>query len=129
MDGSPLSVTPLYAGILALLYAVLTYRVILARRAGGVSLGDGGDAELERRIRAHGNFAEYAPLCMVLLIVLELGSAEAWLLHVGGLLLVVGRSAHAVAISRAIGVLRVFGMVSTLTVLIGGGVRAIALAL
>jgi uncharacterized membrane protein YecN with MAPEG domain len=41
------------------------------------SFGDSGDETLRRRIRAHGNFAEYAPLALILLGLVEgLGAAR-----------------------------------------------------
>src|SRR5690349_8297618 len=47
-----------YLGVLALLYAVLSIRVVLLRGRYRVSLGDGGSAELTSAIRAHAHFAE-----------------------------------------------------------------------
>ena len=88
-------VTALYAGLLAALYLALTYRVILFRRGRRVDLGDGGERLLARYIRGHGNFAEYVPLALVLLLVLELGGWPRWLLHLLGLILLAGRLAHA----------------------------------
>jgi uncharacterized membrane protein YecN with MAPEG domain len=43
-------VTPIYAGILAILFFVLSIRVVALRKH-GASLGDGGDERLQRRIR------------------------------------------------------------------------------
>ena len=65
-------ITGLYAAALALLFVVLSARVITVRRANKVSLGDGGDADLLARVRAQGNFAEYAPLGIVLILIAEL---------------------------------------------------------
>lgn len=93
-------VTPLYAGLLALLFLLLSFRVIGRRRDANVSLGDGGDAQLQRRARGHGNFAEYVPLALLLILLLELGQTTPyWLLHLLGLALVVGRVLHAIALS------------------------------
>jgi hypothetical protein len=52
------TVTPGYAAILAIYYAVLSAWVVLGRATFRIHHGDGGNAELNRRIRAHGNFAE-----------------------------------------------------------------------
>ena len=65
------SVTALTAAILAVFYMFLTLRVGLYRAKVGVSLGDGEDGTLLRRMRAHGNFMEYAPLFLILLGLLE----------------------------------------------------------
>jgi uncharacterized protein len=64
-------VVPFYAGIFALMYFFLTMRVARRRGQMRIPLGSGGDAELERRIRAHGNFIEYVPLALILLGFME----------------------------------------------------------
>ena len=92
-------VTPLYAGLLAILYLALSYRVV-QQRGHGVSLGDGGDTALLRRIRGHGNFAEYTPFILLMMALLEVGGATSiYLLHGLGLTLVVARVLHGVALS------------------------------
>ena len=90
-------VTPLYAGLLALLYLVLSYRIVLMRNK--VSIGDGGDPILLRRIRAHGNFAEYVPLILIMLGILELNHLPFYALHIIGLTLLIARLLHGYAFS------------------------------
>lgn len=92
-----LTITPLYAGLLAIWFLVLSYRVVQKRDK--VSLGDGGDPDLLRRMRGHGNFAEYAPLILLLLAFLELNGLRAWALHLMGATLLVARVLHGVALS------------------------------
>ena len=94
-------VTSLYAALLATLYLWLTYRVIRFRRAERVDMGTGESRLLERYVRAHGNFAEYAPLGLVLLGLLEIGGHPFWLLHLLGAALLAGRVAHAWSFSVA----------------------------
>lgn len=120
----PLAVTPLYASILALIYVVLSARVIGYRRNAGISLGDGGDRVLLRRQRVHSNFAEYAPLALLLLGFAELNGAAALPLHGLGLTLLAGRTAHAIGMSRRPGIpaLRVGGMALTFVVIISAAV-------
>ncbi len=91
-------VTPLYAGLLALWYLVLSLRVVNGRGK-GISLGDGGDAELLRRIRGHANFAEYVPLILILMGLLELGHFSLWVVHALGLSLLIARLLHGYALS------------------------------
>jgi uncharacterized membrane protein YecN with MAPEG domain len=91
-------VTPIYAGILAILFFVLSLRVV-ALRGHGASLGDGGDPQLLRRIRGHGNFAEYVPFILVMMAMLELSHFSAYVLHGFGLTLVIARLLHAYALS------------------------------
>ena len=95
----PPVITPLYAVALTALFITLSLRVIALRRSGRVSLGDAGDPALLARIRAQGNCAEYAPLGIVLLLLAELAGAAPALLHLSGLLLLVGRICHAWALS------------------------------
>lgn len=94
-----MTITPLYAGLLAIWFLVLSYRVV-QQRSHGVSLGDGGDDGLLRRIRGHGNFTEYVPLILLMLALLELGGGTpGWLLHVLGATLLIARLLHGIALS------------------------------
>jgi uncharacterized protein len=93
-----MTITPLYAGILAILFFVLSMRVV-ALRGHGASLGDGGNTALLRRIRGHGNFAEYVPFILVMMAMLELSHYSVYLLHAFGVILVVARLLHAYALS------------------------------
>ena len=89
-----LAVTPIYAGLLAFLYLFLTFSVIRLRRQKALSLGDGGDAAFLRRMRGHGNFAEYVPMALILMALAELGGASGLLLNGIGALLLAGRLVH-----------------------------------
>ncbi len=93
-----MTVTPLYAGLLALWFLVLSFRVIRGRRA-GIPLGDGGDPAMLRAIRGHGNFAEYVPIVLVMMMILELSRFSIYVVHLIGLLLLVGRLLHGYALS------------------------------
>lgn len=92
-------VTPLYAGLLALWYLVLSIRVIQYRGAARINLGDGGDVGMLRRIRAHANFAEYVPLLLLMIGYLEVSHFSIYLLHVLGASLLVARLLHGIAFS------------------------------
>jgi Uncharacterized relative of glutathione S-transferase, MAPEG superfamily len=92
-------VTAFYAALIGLLCVVLSLRVSLQRRRKRVSIGDGGDAELERVSRAFGNFAEYAALVLVLLALLEICHGSRVLVHALGICFIVGRLAHAFGLS------------------------------
>lgn len=127
----PLMVTPIYAGLLALAFVLLSIRVVGARRRARVALGDGGDRMLLRRQRAHGNFAEYVPFALLLMALAELQGAPAPLLHGIGLGLVIGRAIHAYSLNRdpePIKV-RVVAMALTFTVLVTGATANLYLAL
>jgi hypothetical protein len=94
-----MTITPTYAGLLALLFIALSIRVIGARREAGIALGDGGDRSLQRRQRVHANFAEYVPFALVLMLLAEQRGASASIIHGIGLMLVAGRTIHAVGVS------------------------------
>ena len=96
-------VTGLYAAFAVLLVLLLAARVSLARRRTGVGISAGGDAELGRRIRAHGNAVESLPLALLLLLLLDLGQTPTLWLHVFGVVLLVGRVLHAFGLSRTAG--------------------------
>ena len=67
-----LPVTTITTITLAVWYVVLTMRVIDARRASGVAIGDGGDELLVRRMRGQANFAENVPITLLVLLVAEM---------------------------------------------------------
>ena len=116
-----------YAAVLALLFVALSVRALLLRRrlGVGVGVGDGGDPRLAKALRAHGNFAEYAPLALFLIYLLETVAAARTLVHVYGVLLVVGRVVHAVGVGRVDEDyrFRVLGMACTFVVLVGASSR------
>jgi len=127
----PIEITPIYAGILALFYVFLSARVIGLRRRLWISVGDKGNQQLLRRQRVHGNFAEYAPMCLILMIGLELMLAPVWLVHGLGVMLLVGRVLHAYGIGREPEslTLRTIGMVLTFAALVIGGLASIIQAI
>ena len=115
-----LTIVPIYAAILAVMFVALSIRVIALRRASKLPLGFQGDIALERRVRAQGNFAEYVPLALLLLAFVEMQGAQAWLLHAMALVLVAGRLSHAYGVSqlRESFAFRVSGMAMTFTVIL-----------
>lgn len=115
-----LTITSAYAGLATLLFVVLSFRVIGTRRSARIGLGDGGNTLLLRRVRAHGNFAEYVPLCLLLMAMAELQNSAAVTINIIGLLLIAGRLLHAFGVSRAPGKtpFRTIGMVMTFAALI-----------
>jgi len=119
-------VVPAYAGVLALIYVFLAIRVSRLRGPAKAMIGTGGDARLERAIRAHANCAEYVPFALLLLGFMEMQRNSSYLLHVLCLVLIAGRVIHAANISRADESLaiRVVGTLLTQAVII---IAAIAL--
>jgi uncharacterized membrane protein YecN with MAPEG domain len=121
--------TGLYAALLALLYGALALRVVRLRLALKQPLGDGGHAALQRAVRVHGHFAEYVPLALLLLLLLELARLPAALLHGYGLLLLASRAAHAIGVARVPEHLgwRLAAMVITCNLLAGAAVLLLVL--
>lgn len=124
-----MSITPVYAGLVALLFVFLSIRVIGARRAARVGLGDGGNRLLLRRQRAHGNCAEYAPLAIVLMALAELQGTPPLLLHVIGIVLIAGRLVHAYGLSQEPepSLARTLGMALTFAAIIIGALANLGL--
>ena len=115
------SISSLYAGLLALLFLLLSVRVIVARRTLRVGLGDGQSDILLRRIRVHGNFAEYVPFVLLMMVLIEWQGGSKAILHVIGVLLLLGRGIHAYGLSHEpeLPGFRVMGMACTLLALGG----------
>ena len=89
------TITLFYAGLLTLVYLALSVQVVRLRRSLQVGLGTGGHEVLDRATRAHANFGEYVPLALLLIALLEAGTAApVWLMHLLGLMLLFGRVMH-----------------------------------
>lgn len=120
-----LQITAIIASVLTLIFIKLSFAVIGLRRKNKVGLGSGGYDDLERAIRAQGNFAEYVPLGLILIACLELNGAPWWLVAIPGLTLVSGRLIHAKGINelpplfskRVLGMKLTFGTLITLVIL------------
>lgn len=121
-------ITLLYAALCTLLILVLAGRVIAARWKHKVGLGDGGNSELNRRVRAHANAVEYVPLALILLGGMELNGYPDWLVHAFGAALFVSRLLHAwgLAVSAGTSPGRFLGTVLTLLLMVAMSVMAIA---
>mgnify|MGYP001032197303 FL=1 len=76
---------------------------------------------IERAIRGHGNLVEYAPLFLILMLVLELGGTSQHQLYLSGVIFTVGRLIHGICFSfmRSNMVLRIGGMALTFMGFIG----------
>jgi len=110
-----LIITPIYAGLIALLFLAISYRVVLGRRNLRISVGHADDKDMEKRMRVQANCAEYAPIGIILLAMAEMQGMPGWLVHVSGLALLVGRMLHAFGLGSTpqVPFLRVWGMYLT----------------
>jgi hypothetical protein len=125
------AIAPGYAAVLALLFIALSVRTLRLRRRLRIAVGDGGDARMLRAMRVHANFAEYVPLSLLLIYMLESAGGPSALVHALCLGLLVGRLSHAYGVSRSSEDLRyrVFGMAMTFTALGGSALALLAGAL
>jgi uncharacterized membrane protein YecN with MAPEG domain len=96
-------VTALYAGLYALLLLVLAARVSRLRRLHKVGLGDGGQVDLSRAIRVHGNAFEWGLPFLLLLLVAELNHADRVFLHVCAIVFLLARVWHAQGLGGSAG--------------------------
>ena len=113
--------TPIFISILSLFYIFLAMRVGYMRGSPVMKLFFKMDEEvseekLNRNIRAHGNFSEYVPLYLLLLLVSEfVGVTSYHYLLIASLIFTYGRVAHAIcfAFFDYNPFLRITGMLTT----------------
>ena len=89
-----------YFTALGLIAVMNSIRIVQLRRRHKISLGDGGNVLLLHASRAFGNFMEYAPFGLALLLGLEFVQAPVWLLHVCGGSPLIGRILHSSAFMK-----------------------------
>jgi len=89
-----LEITPIYAVPLAILMLILWINVSKTRAAKAISIGDGGDVALHEIIRRHGNFIEWVPFVLLMMLIAELSGAGREWLHAIGFFLLVSRLIH-----------------------------------
>lgn len=94
MFTTTLPITLILAGALALVNIWLSVRVGQVRRSEKVGLGDGGSDRVLRRMRAHANFAENAPIVLLLVLLLEFAAGTSVWLWVAAGLFLLARIAH-----------------------------------
>lgn len=117
-----LPVTSTIAALAAFGFIALSVHVIRTRRFHKVRLLDGGVEPLKDAIRAHGNFAEYMPFCLVLMALSELAGMASWALCALGAMLLAARASHAYSVlyyelAKSSVRFRVLGMAGTFTVM------------
>jgi uncharacterized membrane protein YecN with MAPEG domain len=105
-------ITAYLAAAYATLMVVLSVQTSLRRRGLRISKGDGGDETLRRRIRAHGNFSEYAALALVIVALVEISGAARINVAALAAIFLLARLLHAVGMLYVSGpALRALGMI------------------
>ena len=93
-----LVVTPVYVALTAILMVVLGMRVALSRPKYKVSLGDGGNDQMNVILRGFGNLIEYAPIVLLLLLMMEMKGISQEMLHLYGGLFILFRIVHPISL-------------------------------
>ncbi len=95
LEMSGIQAASLYLAIQMILVIALAYRVVQVRAKDSISLGDGEDLGMQRRIRIHANLIEYAPMFFLGLFALAATSAPVVLIHGFGAVFTLARCGHA----------------------------------
>jgi len=119
MNNLPLTST--FASLFTLFYLFLSFRIGYFRGSPVMKLifkmGETiPETKLERNVRAHGNFSEYVPIFLILLLIIEiLGQSSFYYLLTICLIFAYGRLAHAIcfAFYDSNPFLRITGMLCT----------------
>jgi len=99
-----MTISMITAGVLGLMLLFLSVYVIAGRVKLKIDLGDGGSAEMQRRIRVHANFVEYVPMALILIMLVEYGKVgPSGLPAALAVALVVGRALHAYGLAGSSG--------------------------
>ncbi len=102
------------AGLCVLLNIWLGARIAVHRRDYKVSVGDGGQEPLLRRMRAQANFIEHAPFFLILTLGLELSGANRYALAAIAAVFILARIAHGLGMDAGANRrLRAYGMMAS----------------
>ena len=118
------------AAAAAIINIWISMRIGKVRMADRVIHGDGGNALLQQRMRAHLNFIENTPLALLLIAVIELtGKGGQWLAVVGAVFML-GRVSHAIGMDNAgANPWRAGGAITAMLTQLGLAVAAVLIAL
>ena len=126
MGSIMLPITLMTAGAAAIINLWLAMRTGAVRTKSKVSIGDGGNEALIRRMRAHANFVEYAPFILILIGLLEFTAGTSIWLWVAAALFLIARVAHPLGMD-GLPVGRMLGTLLTFLLLLGLGGYAVTL--
>ena len=126
MGSIMLPITLMTAGAAAILNLWLAMRTGAVRTKAKVSIGDGGNEMLIRRMRAHANFVEYAPFILILIGLLEFTTGTSLWLWIASALFLIARIAHPLGMD-GLPAGRMAGTLLTFLLLLGLGGYAVAL--
>jgi uncharacterized protein len=90
----------IYSGFQLLIGFVLAVNAVKYRFKTEILLGDGGNTEMLKAMRSHGNWSEYSPAYIISLLLISLVQGPSWLIHTIGIISFVGRASHAYGLSQ-----------------------------
>ncbi len=126
MGSIMLPITLMTAGAAAILNLWLAMRTGSVRTRAKIDVGDGGNALLIRRMRAHSNFVEYTPFILILIGLIEYTSGTSLWLWVVSAMFLLGRVGHALGMD-GLPAGRMVGTIITFLLLLGLGGYAVVL--
>lgn len=120
-------ITALYVALFLLLMLALAANVVRWRVKAKVSLGDGGNKDLNAAIRCHGNAAEYVPLVLIAMALVEMLGASNTAMHLYGSIFLAGRLLHPIGLSqpRKVNKLRQLGVLFSWIVMLALAIHLI----
>ncbi|MEZ5668826.1 MAG: MAPEG family protein [Alphaproteobacteria bacterium] len=95
MDIAGFAAVGLYAGLNTLILLWIALATGRLRQRTGIYIGDGGNMHLVRILRGHANALETIPVVLILMLLMAAFAAPAWVIHLFGIALTVGRFFHA----------------------------------
>jgi hypothetical protein len=113
-----LPITLSAAAIAALINFWLGMRIGQVRMRDKVSVGDGGNDQLLRRMRAQANFVEFTPFVLILIAAIELATGTSMWLWAVMTIYMLGRVAHGLGMEND-SVLRRIGVMATMLIMVG----------
>lgn len=114
-------ISTFYAIAFGILFIALSVKTLRTRRRCQIAVGDGGNLEMLRAVRVHGNFTEYTPFALLLIFMLEFLWPNAIVINALCITLLAGRLSHAWGVSEVQENFRfrVIGMGLTFTAIMG----------
>lgn len=125
------TITTVTASVLSIILIILSIKIVTLRKRYKISLGADGHEDLARAVRAHGNFAEYTPITLILILCAEANKANWVVLFILALFFILGRMFHAYAFiyNKQHFKFRTRGMILTFSILICLSILNLALVL
>ena len=114
------------AGAAALVNMWLSWRIGQIRISEKISIGDGGNPRLVARMRAQLNFAEYVPVVLILIALVEAATGSSTWLGIVAAVFIAGRICHGVGMDGWMAG-RTFGMATSSLIMIGLGIYALTI--